>query len=243
LPVSTLTIGSCKIRQKSDKIEFEGKLEGASVGINLAGTASRINAPNTDFNCKPGQKFKTETGKIFYEYEILIPWSKVQTTLALPGKSPVKLQGYGMLDHYRSVGNPRDLSRGWMTFRGCREGNRFLANFRIPPVKNAPAVGWIWNEGSLAPIGMKGLRIATQMHKAGGKEVKVPFISAPDSSFCINAGEQLYRYSFIDELGPFLGYVVKLIVGNPVTRYYDAQAQLGPDKKSFQGVLEILAIE
>jgi hypothetical protein len=242
-PFSTLTIGTSKIMQKGDRIVFDGKLEGASISIILEGTASAINPPNLDFNCKPSQKFKAEPSNKFYEYAILIPWSKVKATVSLPGKSSVLLQGYGMLDHCRSVGTPRDVSNGWVTFRGRSGDSRFLANLRFPPDKKSPAIGWIWKEGALGPTSMKGLSVTMQPYLKNGTDAKAPLVISSDKSFTITASERYYRYSFIYELGPFLGSVVKLVVGDPITTYYDAEARLGSDTKSFHGVLEIMDIE
>jgi hypothetical protein len=242
-PVSTLVIGTCTIMQKSDKIEFDGKLDGASVNIILEGTASKINPPNTDFNSKPSKKFKVQPAKRFYEYEILIPWSKAKVTVALPGKSPITQQGYGTLDHSRSVGTPRDISNGWVTFRGRSGDSRFFANFRFPPDKKSPPVGWIWKEGTSAPTGMKGLSMTMQPDSKNGKDVKAPLITSSDHSFSITVGERFYRYSFIHEMGPILGSVVKLVVGDPITTYYNAEAKVRATEKPFRGVLEILSIE
>ena len=148
-----------------------------------------------------------------------------------------------MLERARSVGHPREICQGWVTFRGLQSGRRFLANFRLPPEKGSPAVGWIWNDGERKPAAKTGLQFTSDSSAEGKEPVAPRTISALDGSFHITRGALLYRYSFIDELGPLLGGIVNLVVGNPITNYYDAQVQVSPDKPLIEGVLELMHIE
>ena len=77
----------------------------------------------------------------------------------------------------------------------------------------------------------------------GSHENALPVITASHALFVISGQQSLFRFSIIDELGPILGNIVRLIVGNPVTRYYRAQAQVSPDQAPIEGILEIMDFE
>jgi hypothetical protein len=218
-----------------DKIYLSASLGKGTVKISLDGFPAPMKMPNTDFP-------KNASGK-FFAYAILVPWSRVETTLDVPGFPQEKLHGFGMLDRAQSVGTSRDVCRGWVTFRGLEGANYFLANFRLPPKRNSPAVGWTWENGEQKPRAMTGLQIRNVFTMVDGKKKETHIISALDSSFRIESHDLLYRYSFIDELGAITGTVVKLVIGKPVTSYYDADVRLSGGKPALHGVLELMTIE
>ena len=49
------------------------------------------------------------------------------------------------------------------------------------------------------------------------------------------SSERLYRYSFVEERGPFLGDIVKFVVGNPVTNYYEARVKRADGRADLTG--------
>ena len=53
----------------------------------------------------------------------------------------------------------------------------------------------------------------------------------------------LSRYSFIDQLGPLLGAIVKIVGGVPVAYFYRAEVRLKGDQTTAPGVLEFMIIE
>jgi len=243
VPEPALTIGSCRIVQLKDKVVFSGSLDGAKIKVTIPGVAAPLKPPHAAFNCKQNIQARTKVKNTFFENEILIPWSRVRVVMHLPGKPQKKLHAYGMLEHSRCVGHPREISRGWVTFRGGRNGAYFLANFRLPPDEKTCTTGWIWKTGNAAPVAVQGLKISGMPKAADGKNGKTHEVSDPRGSFCISGVKCLYRYSFIDELGPLLGPVVKCIVGNPITSYYEAQVTLAGEEAAMQGVLELMSIE
>jgi hypothetical protein len=243
IPDPYLSIGSCKIVQKHKKVDLVASLDSGKVHLVLAGTPSPINPPNTGF-CVDNQKpFGAATGGKYYEYEILIPWTQAEATITLPGKASRSLQGHGMLEHSRSVGNPKEISQGWVTFRGYRNDSFFVANFRLPPESGLPIAGWILNQGCGVPVALNGLRFKTAGATSNCKLHDVCDISARDNSFCINKGVLFCRDSFIDELGSFLGAIVKLVVGDLVTNYYNADVRFPGRKQTMSGVLELMTLE
>jgi hypothetical protein len=234
-PAPTLSIGANTLKQLPDRIEFSVILGKGTIAISLFESPAPIKPPNTDFP-------KNASGK-FYDFEIIVPWSKVTTTLSLPGLPQKTLRGFGILEHSRSVGTSRSFSRGWVTFRGFEGDSFFLANFRLPPQENSPAAGWIWKNGEQKPLAMTGLQIRSEFSLIDGKKKEDHIISALDNSFRISGSDLLYRYSFVDELGAFTGYLVKMVIGKPVTRYYDAEVRLSGGKQALRGVLELMTIE
>jgi len=241
-PWPCLTIGSCKIRQQNQKIEFTGLLDNATIHIIINTLPQPIRAPHSDYQKKSDKK----SSILFYEYKILIPWSQLNAYVIIPGMQSGKFNGYGMVEQARSVGHPKDISQGWVTFRGNSGNDYFLANFRIPPEKNIPIAGWIWKNNDNSPEPIKNLQIQKNINIVNKNKIEIYTITAPDSLFCIISSKCLYRYSFIDELGPFLGYIVKVIVGDPVTCYYNAQVEIPGykyQKLSIPGVLELMNIK
>jgi hypothetical protein len=235
VPDPALSVGSSTITLHKDNTQVVAILGGGSVDITLAETSSPVKPPHTDFP-------KDVSGK-FYSYDMIIPWSKLKTTITMPGKPPYTMQGYGMLDRARSVGTSRDICRGWVTFRGYGAGNRFCANFRLPPQENSPAVGWTWKNGDTKPVAMTGIRIQREFSIIDGKGVQTHWVYALDNSFAITGTDLLYRYSFVDELGSLTGFLVKMVIGKPITTYYKAQARFDNGKPAVSGILELMTIE
>jgi hypothetical protein len=179
----------------------------------------------------------------FYEYAVLIPWSQVQGSLELPGDTPKKLTGYGMLELARSTSFPSDICRGWISFYGYNATTHFLANLCLPPGDKMPATGWVWGGSDQAPIAIANLQFESEEQKSDRNKLHVRRIVAPDSSFTIDLRTPVYRYSVVDEMGPVLRAIVKLVIGTPVTYYYEANAQLPGDTSAVPGILEFMRIE
>jgi hypothetical protein len=231
----TLSMGVNTLSVVNGNTCLFARLGKGTVKITLHGLPAPIKTPNVDFP-------KNASGK-FYEYKTIIPWTRLETSLDVPGFPRQDLQGFGMLEQAKSVGTSRDVCRGWVTFRGFEGDSFFLANFRLPPQENSPAAGWIWKSGEQKPLAMTGLKVRREFSTIDGKKKEDHIISALDNSFTISGRDQLYRYSFVDELGPITGYVVKMVIGKPVTRYYDAQVVLAGEKQALRGVLELMNIE
>jgi hypothetical protein len=233
--VPTLRVGTNTLMALKDKTCLFADLGTGTVNISLQGVPAPIETPNIAFP-------KNASGK-FYAHTIIVPWCRVETTLDVPGFPREELHGFGMLEQARSVGTSRDVCRGWVTFRGFEGDNYFLADFRLPPKENSPATGWIWKHGQHEPHAMTGLRIGSEFSIVDGKKTEVPIVSALDSSFRISGRGLLREYSFVDELGTFTGTLVKLVIGKPLVRYYDADVELSGGKPALHGVLELTTIE
>ena len=231
----TLSAGATTLSVLKDKTCLFARLGKGTIKISLYGLPSPIKTPNIDFP-------KSASGK-FREFKILVPWTRLETSLNVPGFPRQDLKGFGTLEQAKSVGTSRDVCRGWVTFRGFEGDSFFLANFRLPPQENSPATGWIWKNGEQKPLAMTGLKIRREFSTIDGKKKEDHIISALDNSFMISGRDLLYRYSFVDELGAFTGYLVKVVIGKPVTRYYDAEARLSGGKQPLHGVLELMSIE
>jgi hypothetical protein len=233
--VPTLSVGVNTLSVLNDKTCLFARLGKCTIKISLHGLPAPMKTPNTDVP-------KNASGK-FREYKILVPWTRLETSLNVPGFPRQDLQGFGMLEQAKSVGTSRDVCRGWVTFRGFEGDSFFLANFRLPPQKNSPATGWIWKNGEQKPLAMTVLQVRREFSTIDGKKKEDHIISALDNSFMISGHDLLYRYSFVDELGSFTGYLVKVVIGKPVTRYYDAEVRLSGGKQPVHGVLELMSIE
>ncbi|HUI92202.1 MAG TPA: hypothetical protein VLX68_08145 [Chitinivibrionales bacterium] len=232
---STLSVGTNTLSVCGGNTCLFAKLGKGTVKIKLHGVPAAMKTPNLDFP-------KNESGK-FYDYEILVPWTSLETSLDVPGFPKQDLNGFGMLEVAKSVGTSRDVCRGWVTFRGFEGDSFFLADFRLPPEEKLPAAGWIWKNGQEKPLAMTGLHIRKEWLSVDGKQVEGRVISALDNSFIITGRDLLYRYSFVDELGAFTGYLVKVVIGKPITRYYDAEVRFAGEARPLHGVLELMSIE
>ena len=234
-PKPTIVVGPSAITLFPDKLSLRAAVGGATIDIVLNAAFAPVKPPNTDFP-------KSSSGK-FYDFEILVPWSAAQGTIALPGAAPQSISGFGMLDRARSVGTSRDICRSWVTFRGNSGQAFFLANFRLPPKKDAPAVGWIWRTADAGPVAMQGIDIRKEPVVLDGRKYERSVISALDGTFTIVGGEALYHYSFVDELGAVTGSLVKLVVGKPVTAFLPAMARFSGGSQPVPGILELMTIE
>jgi hypothetical protein len=238
-PNPRLSVGPSRLEILPGMTRVDANLQGGQVKITLTGQPAPIKPRYTDVTAgRKGSKSK------FLESEMLIPWSKLETTLNIPGVGIKHLRGYGMLEHSRSVGYPMDFSRGWVVFRGNQsEEGRFMASFRLPPQENAPAVGWIWQASEKRPVPLNGLRIGTESAVIDGKKQDVQVISAMDNSFRITGTQKLLSYSVMDDVHPFIRRIVQALVGNPVTSYYVAKAQLSSGQNPEPGVLELTQVQ
>jgi hypothetical protein len=232
-PNPTLSIGSCCLTQVGETTRCVISLDGISAAISLGRPAGLPKSPDTILTRDASKKFLT--------YEVLIPWARLRTTLRLPGRPEKELQGFGLVEHTRSVGFPKDFSRGWISFYGGREGGQFLAIFHFPACKSSGAVGWSWDSREGSPKAMVGLQ--TVMKTTGTFSILPTVTALHDPSFIIEGQQSLCRFSLIDEIGPLLGNIVRLIVGNPVTRFYLAQARVSAEQSPIEGVLEIMNLE
>ncbi|HMD69372.1 MAG TPA: hypothetical protein VKF42_10875 [Chitinivibrionales bacterium] len=234
-PNPTLAIGSSALTVLPDRLNLRAAVGGARIDIVLHAAFAPAKPPNTDFP-------KSASGK-FRDFDILVPWSAAQGTVALPGAAPQSISGFGTLDRARSVGTTRDICRSWVTFRGHSGQEYFLADFRLPPQKDAPAVGWIWRTADTGPVAVQGLDIRKEPLIVDGRKSERCMISALDGTFTIAGREVLYRYSFVDELGTVTGGLVKLVVGKPITAYCPATARFNGGTRPVPGILELMTIE
>lgn len=234
-PNPSLSIGRCRLSQKAGSIGCDMDLDGADIRMSLDLPQKSSLEADTVVADKVGRKFCVN--------EVLVPWTHIQTILRLPGSPQKVLQGVGTLEHSRSVGYPKDFSRGWISFYGCCSDTRFLANFHFPTQPCSGAIGWTWTERDASPKPMSGLQTVMKAKENCLRENSLPVVTAPKEALVISGEKGLFRFSVIDDLGPFLGSVCKLVVGNPVTRFYWAQAQVKPGQKPIEGVLEIMNFE
>ena len=237
----TLTVGRCSFIQRSKSVECNASLDNVNIHLIIDGQPTPLKTPHTSFGATDGIRSQTRNSK-FYEYEILLPWTRSKITVTT-GQTTRTITAFTMLDHARSCGMPRDVSSGWVTFRGEKGTEFLLANFRLPPEKNATVEGWIWRNSSTAPTPCSGLTIVKNPACASNGAAASYTISPDNRLFTLSSNQLLFRYSFIDELGPFLGPIVQMVIGDPVTRYYSAVATFTDKTPPIKGVLELMSIE
>jgi hypothetical protein len=242
-PNPVLSIGHCRLAQEKDSTICTMIFGSATVTISFNVVPNPVNTPATINAGSEKPLLSGKSSTTFYTYEMLIPWSRLQATICLPGRPKKLVSGSGILVNSRSVGYPKDFSRGWVHYYGCLSGRRFLADFRFPLHDTCGVVGWIWKDNEQTPQPVTSLQVTPESHLVDGKNRTSVVISAPDSSFTITSQFELDRFSIIDDLGPILGTIIKLVVGNPVTRFYKAQITLSPGQPPAQGVLQIMKFE
>jgi hypothetical protein len=236
-PNPTLSIGSCSLTQEGESTRCVMSLDSTMATISFDQPPRSAPSPDTIAGDAASKKF--------YSNEAIVPWTRLRATLRLPGFPEKQLQGFGMLEHSRSVGFPKDFSRGWIIFYGSRPGSQFLAEFHFPASasKASGAVGWTWSDRDQTPKALSGLQMVMKLCENGTHANAFPLVTAPSGLFVISGQQSLLRFSLIDELGPILGNIVKLIVGNPVTRFYQAQAKVSTNQAPIEGILEIMNFE
>ena len=241
-PNPALSIGRCRIAQVKESTICVMAFESTEVSLSFGEASRPVSTPAT---LNVGDGIPPRQGKSpsnFYTYELLIPWSGIQGTISLRGGPKKAVSGFGILVHSRSVGYPKNFSRGWVYYYGCRSGCRFLANFRFPP-RDTGVVGWIWPGDARTPQPVTSMRVTTESPVIDGTKRTTVTVSAPDQSFTITSQLELYRFSIIDDLGPVLGTIVKIGMGKPVTRFYKAQVTLSSGQPPELGVLEVMRFE
>jgi hypothetical protein len=231
----TLSIGPCRLWQEGESTRCLIAFDSIVATISFENPSGPDQAPDTIVADKAMRKF--------YVNEVVVPWTGLSTALRMPGFVEKQLKGFGMLEHSRSVGYPKDFSSGWISFYGNRPGGQFLAEAHFPANKASGATGWTWNGWGQTSKPLSGLQMVMKASNDGSRTTVLPSVTALHSSLVISGEQSLFRYSIVDELGPLLGNVVRLIIGNPVTRYYRAQAQVSQDQEAIGGVLEIMNFE
>jgi hypothetical protein len=230
-----LRIGSNQVLIQDDKTSASVDNQKIKVSITFDCTPEPVAPPNSDF---------TRNDR-FFKYAVLIGWTKVEAVLEQPGTPQKRLHGYGMMELSRSTSFPSDICRGWITFRGYTDSadSYFLASLRLPRGDNSPAKGWIWRSPEQNPRAVNCVQFISEVVKKDRRRPIVPKIESPDMSFTIESRVLLSRYSIIDELGIVLGPIVKLVIGDPVTYYYEAKVTTTGNTHTIPGIMEFMRIE
>ena len=238
-PRPTLSIGPCRLWQDGESTGCLIAFDSITASILIDRPARSQQSPDTIAADKAFKKF--------YVNEALVPWTRLSTALRMPRLPEKQLKGFGMLERSRSVGYPKDFSNGWISFYGSTAvgagGTQFLAECHFPASKAPGAIGWTWNDRDHVPKPLSGLQMVMKRKADGAHETALPILTEPHAALVISGEQSLFRYSIVDELGPMLGSVVRLIIGNPVTRYYRAQAHVSDDQSPVEGILEIMNFE
>jgi len=181
----------------------------------------------------------------FHESTVLIGCTKVQGVVKLPDGNSKKMVGYGVLELSKSTSFPSDICRGWVTFRGYNfeTNSYFLTSLRVLRGKTSEAEGWIWKKSVETPSSISKIPFDFKIEKAVREKPLFPYIIPIDSSFLLEPQTLLTRYSIIDELGFFWGGIVKLVIGDPITYYYEAKVVLKENSDTIPGILEFMWIE
>ena len=242
-PDHALSIGHCRIAQVHDSTICTMEFDNATVSLSFDEPPNPVKIPVTLDVGDEKPPLQGKSSSKFYTYEMLIPWSRLQATMSLPSGPEKVVSGSGILVHSRSVGYPKNFSHGWVYYYGCPSGCRFLANFRYPPHNARGVAGWIWKDNAPTPQPVADMQVTYGSAMVDGKSMTTVAVSALDGSFTITSQRELYRFSIIDDIGPILGSIIKMAVGNPVTRFYKAQVTLLPRQVPMQGVLEVMRFE
>ena len=242
-PNQALSIGHCRIEQAAGSTVCTMSFKNASVVVSFNEPVNPVKTPST---LNVGTEKDLQQGKSssnFYTYTVLIPWSSLKATMRIREKPEIESSGSGIMVRSRTVGYPKNFSWGWVYYYGCPTGCRFLADFRFPPHGAGAVAGWVWKDNEPEPQPVTGMQVTYGSTVIDGKKMTSVVVSSPDSSFTITSRYELYRFSVIEDLGPILGSIIKLAIGNPVTRFYQAQVVQSPVDTAEVGVLEVMRFE
>ncbi len=242
-PGSALVIGPCRLACVNDSTRITMALKGGEVDIMTGAAPTPVKVPLIDVTVTAPSP-EDSIGK-FFEHLVLIHGANASMTLTIPGSEPRTIQECRlMLEHSRSVGAAPEVSRGIILFRGMMDGKSVLAQFRIPVENNASPAGWIWKDGDAIPVAVNNIKVTSIIDTVDGKPTETTFYSAPNHLWTIRAENRLFRYSFIDDLGPILGNLTKLLVGNPATFYYKSDLTWASDTtRAAYGILEFFRVK
>ncbi|MFN3202115.1 MAG: hypothetical protein ACE366_27160 [Bradymonadia bacterium] len=208
-PHSTLVMGPCRGEATDDRLLISGRVEAHQFSLTLDTPPRRI-AP-------PGHHVTVE--EAFYTSNLLVPWAGAEVKLTLEGSAERTLTGRGYADHSRATTLPADLARQWVRVRRLAQGKGLLAILRYPPAEGAAPDGWIWTEGTEAPVPLaEGSTEALAAIKAKGAW----HIKARDTAsgaFDVHSGPLLHRAAPVEDQG-MLAPIIEAVIGNPVTYTY-----------------------
>lgn len=132
VPCPTLAIGSCLLAQDGESTKCVVAIDSSIADISLNRPPKATKLLDTIIVGSASKKF--------YTNEVLIPWTRLRTTLKIAGSSAKQLMGYGMLEHSRSTGYPKDFSQGYISFYGCQGGTQLVANLHFPKNSESGAI-------------------------------------------------------------------------------------------------------
>jgi hypothetical protein len=222
-PAGRLEIGKCSLAVEQDTTLLYAEVERGSVQVKLPGSLKPVKPPG----------HLITAGSEFFDLQILMPWSQVEVRLDLREQPSLMVKGYGCMYHFWVTAWPYDLARQWVRVFGMSADGAFIVMAHYPTEKNEPPRGSVWIPGAPAPVAFDAMQRehtgeGTQiLNVVSGKRVHRLFIE-----------KELYRHAPLEDLG-FLGRVIRVFIGNWVTRTYRASLLIHDNSSPVQAIVEI----
>ncbi len=224
-PPGNLTFGSCQIMAEDQSTSLVAQVNGIKVETSFA----------QPLNPSQGPGHRIDTGDGFFDLDILLPWAPVKLNVDVPEHPARAIKGNGCIYHFWVTAWPGDLARKWVRIFGLWENGAFLVMSHFPP-DGGPGMGAIWLPGGDEPVALESIEL-----KSGESDVLL-FKTMKGQAFQFDIQQQLFRHAPLEDLG-FLGRIIRLFMGNWVTRTYRANIKLLDHEGVQPAIVEITVDE
>lgn len=139
--------------------------------------------------------------------------------------------------HFWVTAWPGELARQWVRVFGMSAEGAFIVISHYPPGKKEPATGSIWVPGASGPVAFESMQMVNMPE--GNQRLS---ISSNNVTYRIFLQKQLYRHAPLEQAG-FLGRIIRLFIGNWVTRTYRALLEVPGFDGPVPAIVEITVDE
>jgi hypothetical protein len=226
-PAGRLEIGKCYMTVEQDATLVYAEVDRAAVKVKLPGSLKPVKPP--------GHLIKA--GREFFDLQILTPWSSAEVQLNLREQPSRLVKGYGCMYHFWVTAWPSDLARQWVRVFGMSEDGAFIVMAHYPAGKNEPARGSVWIPGAPVPVTFDAM---VREHR--GADSQMLNILSGTQIYRLSIDKELYRHAPLEELG-FIGRIIRMFMGNWVTRTYRASLEMHGSSSPLKAIVEITADE
>ncbi len=226
-PPGQLEIGNCYITAEKDSTTIFAEVENGSVEVKLSEPVSPTKPPG----------HLIQVGKDFFDFQILMPWAQAAVRFDLKELPARIVKGYGCMYHFWVTAWPADLARQWVRVFGMSAEGAFIVMSHYPPGKKEPPSGSIWVPGAPDPVAFDSMQMENSPD--GNQTLS---ISSNNVTYHLFLHKQLYRHAPLEEAG-FLGRIIRLFIGNWVTRTYRALLEVPGLDGPVSTIVEITADE
>ncbi len=226
-PPGDLKIGNCLISAKEKSISIVAEVDNLNVDVQLSRGFRPVKPPG----------HLIEAGKHFFDLQILMPWSPAEVRFDLRGQAERSINGYGSMYRFWVTAWPADLARQWVRVFALDNDGAFILMSHYPPKKDLAATGSVWIPGAPGPVALDSMHM--EINSAGNKTLS---IMSSKTISRLSLQKELYRHAPLENLG-FLGSIIRVFIGNWVTRTYRALLEIEGHDGPIPAVVEITSDE